>query len=400
MIVYLDEASRPIDVVMPREVALALADNKIATVLPTTDDDVWRVTAVQRVGVARLAGHEERITSKLPIVRLFFLLGYAHGRRVWRDEDVDLDTDHDVLAAVARAFIRQLGAAVSKGLLQGYRSVRESAPVVRGRIDFNEQLKRRTGIPAPIEIRYDELTIDIDENRMFVTAINRLLRLTQLDHESRRLLKRLETMFLGVALVPRGIPARAVHFDRRNEHYRPAYELAALIVRDSSLEHRHGNVVASGFLVNVAELFEDFVSAAMKEALEIHGGVVAAQLRSHLDASTRLAIRPDIAWSRHQNVVAIMDAKYKAEKPSGYPHADVYQMLAYCTRFGLSDGHLIYAAGEEEPTVHEIVGSTVRVHCHALNLDRSQQDVLRRVSALAAEIARTQSASVMVPQAF
>lgn len=387
MSVHLVEASRPIDVAMPRVVALGLAEHKIATVVPTSDEGIWRVTSVQRVGVVLIAGHVVRIEPKLPIARLFFLLGYANGRRIWRDEDLDLDDDHGILAAVAQAFIRQVGSAVSKGLLQGYRSMRESAAVVRGRIDFGVQLKRRSGIPAPIEISYDEFTIDTDENRMLATAIDRLLRLPQLDHESRRMLKRLESMFVGVALVHRGAPRNSVYFDRRNERYRSAYELATLIVSNSSLEHRQGAVRASGFLINVAEIFEDFVSAAMKEVLERRGGAVTAQLKRHLDAATRLSIRPDIAWSNHTEVIAILDAKYKAGKPSGYPNADVYQMLAYCTRFGLNDGHLIYAAGEAEPTTHEIVGSAVRVHCHALNLEGSPEDVLKRVNALGAVIA-------------
>jgi len=37
---------------------------------------------------------------------------------------------------------------------------------------------------------------------------------------------------------------------------------------------------------------------------------------------------------------AVVDAKYKAERASGFPNADLYQMLAYCTALGLRDGHL------------------------------------------------------------
>ena len=32
----------------------------------------------------------------------------------------------------------------------------------------------------------------------------------------------------------------------------------------------------------------------------------------------------------------MIDAKYKAEKPAGYPNADLYQLLAYCTVLGLT----------------------------------------------------------------
>ncbi|WP_167043550.1 restriction endonuclease [Salinibacterium sp. ZJ454] len=392
MTIELTEASPPIDLAMPRAVALALSDLRVATVIPTADEDVWRVSGVQRVGALRVAGHDVRITPKLPISRLFFMLGYANGRRIWRDSDVDLDTDTDLMAAVAQAFIRQVRIALSTGLLQGYRTVDASESVVRGRIDFNRQLKRRTGIPSPIEISYDEFTADIDENRVLAGAIDRLLRLPQLEHGARRTLKHFSRLFIGVDLLPRGVPTPRVHFNRRNQRYRPAFELATLILRNGSLEHRHGTTRATGFLLNVAEIFEDFLSEAIREKIEPLGGKVTAQMRGTLDQANRLTIRPDIAWNVHGRVVAILDAKYKAEKPAGYPHADVYQMLAYCTRWGLDDGHLIYAAGQTEPIVHEIVGTSVRVHCHALNLDGQPSEILARVGELTTQVARLASA--------
>lgn len=406
MMISLVEAAPPIDVLMPRLVALQLADLKIATVTPTLIDEVWRVSAVQRVGVVSISGHEVRISPKLPIKRLFFMMGYANGRRIWRDEDAQLDSDTDVLATVARVFIRRMRQAIAQGLLQGYVSIHESQSVVRGRIDFDEQLKRRPGIASPMAVAYDEFTVDIQENRMLAAAVGRLLRLPQIDVDSRRLLKRYEMVFQGVSLLQPGTPVGNVRFDRRNEHYRPAYELAALIVSGSSLEHRFGTTSASGFLMNVADVYEDFLGAAIKEALErTNGGTVSLQLRGYLDAASRLRIKPDIAWSTNGKVAAIVDAKYKAQKPAGYPNADVYQMLAYCSRYSLHEGHLVYAAGEEEPAIHSILGSGIRVHCHALNLDCSPPVLIDRVNALAARIAEGARAdpepgslSAIVPQ--
>ena len=49
--------------------------------------------------------------------------------------------------------------------------------------------------------------------------------------------------------------------------------------------------------------------------------------------------------------VAVFDAKYKLEgASSGYPNADAYQMLAYCTALRRHQGFLVYAkdSGERE----------------------------------------------------
>ena len=65
-------------------------------------------------------------------------------------------------------------------------------------------------------------------------------------------------------------------------------------------------------------------------------------------------MRPDFVWSHGGRARVVVDAKYKAEKPSGFPQADLYQMLAYCTVLGLDEGHLVYAKGTEEPAVHVV----------------------------------------------
>lgn len=92
-------------------------------------------------------------------------------------------------------------------------------------------------------------------------------------------------------------------------------------------------------------------------------------------------------WRVRDCVVAVADAKYKAEKPSGYPNADLCQLLAYCTVLGLPVGHLIYAAGNEVPARHVVRGSGVEIVCHALDLSRPPAELLASVQDLAAAIA-------------
>ncbi|MBO0801533.1 MAG: hypothetical protein J2P25_00440 [Nocardiopsaceae bacterium] len=87
------------------------------------------------------------------------------------------------------------------------------------------------------------------------------------------------------------------------------------------------------------------------------------------------------------SVVAVADAKYKAEKPSGYPNADLYQLLAYCTVLGLPTGHLIYAAGNETPAHHVVRGSGVEIVCHSLDLSQPPALLLAEISGLSEKIA-------------
>jgi 5-methylcytosine-specific restriction enzyme subunit McrC len=82
-----------------------------------------------------------------------------------------------------------------------------------------------------------------------------------------------------------------------------------------------------------------------------------------------------------------VDAKYKAEKPAGYPNADLYQLLAYCTVLGLDRGHLVYAKGGEEPAHHVVRRSGIEIICRAVDLDTEPAALLGQIQDLASHIA-------------
>ena len=60
-----------------------------------------------------------------------------------------------------------------------------------------------------------------------------------------------------------------IRYTRLNEHYRPAVELARLVLRSDSYELRHGAVRGTSFLVDMNRVFEDFVVVAIREALGV-----------------------------------------------------------------------------------------------------------------------------------
>jgi 5-methylcytosine-specific restriction enzyme subunit McrC len=135
-------------------------------------------------------------------------------------------------------------------------------------------------------------------------------------------------------------------------------------------------------------VFEDFVTVALCEALvTADGGRVDGQDPHLFDEAGRVRVLPDIVWKTGGTAVAVADAKYKAEKPAGYPNADLYQLLAYCTVLGLRYGHLIYAKGGQQPARHVVRQSGIEIICHAVDLDAGSDVLLAQMSALADRIA-------------
>lgn len=84
--------------------------------------------------------------------------------------------------------------------------------------------------------------------------------------------------------------------------------------------------------------------------------------------------------------MTVVDAKYKAQRYDGFPNADIYQLLAYCTAFGLPLGHLVNAAGNEEPRAYTNSAAGVQVVAHCLDLEARPADLVRQVAELAGVI--------------
>jgi 5-methylcytosine-specific restriction enzyme subunit McrC len=143
----------------------------------------------------------------------------------------------------------------------------------------------------------------------------------------------------------------------------------------------------------MSKIFEDFVGVAMREAMTPRGGRVQLQYPTYLDEGSAVPMRPDLVWLQDSTPLAVADAKYKAEKPSGFPQADLYQMLAYCTVLGLRRGHLIYARGNELPAQYQVINAPVQITCHALDLDLDPDDLVRQVERLAGVLARPEGAA-------
>lgn len=144
-----------------------------------------------------------------------------------------------------------------------------------------------------------------------------------------------------------------------------------------------GGLRIDGFLLDMNQLFEDFVTVALRESLRGTDLTSALQDPHHLDEAEMIRMKPDFVLYGPTGVpVAVADAKYKAEKRAGYPDSDLYQMLAYCTALGLSEGHLIYAKGNAPHTAHQVRHAGITLHQHALGLDQDPAALLADIAAL------------------
>ncbi len=382
--ITLTERAGPVEFRLDSAQAAALGASRFVKVTHT-DGDWWAVSPANYVGSANVNGIELHVRPKTPIASVFFLLGYARGDKHWIIDPVALDEDSELHPAFAGAFARQLDRALAAGVLQGYHSVEEALPLVKGRIRAADQLRRRFTMPLPVEVTYDEFDVDTVENQLLKTACLQLLRLPRVPAKTRQMLWHNARRLADVSVLTVGTPLPTWHPTRLNARYHVSLGLAEIALRATSLDLGPGPRASTGFMIDMARLFEDFVTAALRHALAPLGGRTRGQERVSMDTAGVVQLRPDVVWYPQQSdaPAAVFDAKYKTQDGSSFPNADLYQMLAYCTALQLSEGHLVYAQGEAPRASHVIRHAGITIHQHALDLAVSPARMLAGIDRIA-----------------
>jgi 5-methylcytosine-specific restriction enzyme subunit McrC len=373
------------------------------TIVPAAGEDAaYHLTPSSTVGAVEIGDLSVLIRPKIGIPQLLSLACYAMGvfkpqeKRLF-DFEEETETPLDTLALALHAAARR---AFSRGLLHGYRTEEEALHTVRGRIRFADQIRQRFGIPLPIEVRYDEFTDDITENQLVKAAAIRLGGMRPRSQDARRNLGWIAAMLENVSSVesfPKDVPD--VRFDRINEHYRGVVGLSRLILRHSAFESERGVVHATGFLMDMNTLFQEFLTVALRETLGLTERVFREKNIDTLDVDGKVKLRPDLTWWHGRDCQFVGDVKYKGIENESVPNADLYQLLAYVTALNLPGGLLIYAQGKAETATYTVRNSGRRLEVAALNLGGSLDAVLKRVDVLAERVKALRDEAIALDRA-
>jgi 5-methylcytosine-specific restriction enzyme subunit McrC len=359
--------------------------------------DEWLVTAGSYVGSIGAGPDSFLIRPKARLPNLLAMMDVEVPSEAWRREVIALQSDPDLLSAMARLFCVACEYATARGLRRSYVTHEESLVSPRGRIDV-AQIARRPGLPMPVPCRFDEHTADIPINRLLRAAVEQVRRIPALGprwkhrlHAQLAELSEVVTPIVDSSWVPTWQPAPM------ERHYETAVRLAHLLVSRLSLRDEVGETPSNTFLLNMNDLFEKWVTRQL--AKHVRGLQVVAQHGVSLGVAREIPMNPDITFWRDRKVVAVADCKYKLMHDGDGRSADYYQALAYATAYDLHDAWLIYARFSGDPT-----GSSVRVrntdrslHTVGIDLTGPIQQAIEQLRHLAALLVSDGSASADLP---
>jgi 5-methylcytosine-specific restriction enzyme subunit McrC len=351
---------------LPSEVVAVLIErhSRHLGLAPLPGLNRWLVTASSHVGSIGAGPDSFLIRPKAQLPNLLAMMDVEVPSETWRREVIALQTDPDLLSAMARLFCVACEYATARGLRRSYVAHEESLVSPRGRIDV-AQIVRRAGLPMPVPCRFDEHTADIPINRLLRAAVERARRVPTLGprwkhrlHAQLAELSEVVTPIVDSSWVPTWQPAPM------ERHYETAVRLAHLLVNRLSVRSDVGETSSNTFLLNMNDLFEKWVTRRLAE--HVRDVQVVAQHGVSLGAGREISMNPDITFWCDRKVVAVADCKYKLMHDGDGRNADYYQALAYATAYDLRDAWLIYARFPGDAT-----GSSVRVR----NTNRSLHTV-------------------------
>ena len=342
------------------------------------------------IGAFQVGDLSVSIRPKLAVSRVLFLASYAMDELKASPGWPPRVRARSLVQAMARLLALAAQRAFARGLHRDYRKHEEALTTVKGRIRVAEQIRRRFGVPIPVEVRYDDFTEDVTANRLVKAAAGALIQMRLRDERLTQVLARLENV--SRVEYERGrVPV--VRFNRLNEHYREVVALSRIVLQHRSIEAQRGDILAPGFLMDMNRVFERFVVRALRKELKLterafRSGQGLGQC-IFLAKDGGIQLKPDLTWWERGDCTFVGDAKYK-RIDHDTPNADLYQMLAYATALDLPGGLLIYAQGADAKT-YEVRHCGKLLEVFAFDLSGTRQELLDRVRALAERVRNLRS---------
>ena len=273
-----------------------------------------------------------------------------------------------------RMFIDEAFRLVKHGLKSNYETVQANEGFVKGKLVFNEHIKRNYAHREKAFVEYDEFNNNRVENRLIKSTLLYLYRKTA-STKNKTDLKTLLNAFSDVepSVDYKGDFGKCVP-DRNMKDYETVLVWCRIFLTGQGFTSFEGTEVAYALLFPMETLFESYIAAMMKKAFPEREFSVSAQDRKyHLFdyPGKRFLMRPDLVVTRKTDgAIFVMDTKWKllsANKPHyGISQPDMYQMYAYQKKYGAENITLLYPLTDEVPAGEEIVfqskdGVTVRV---------------------------------------
>lgn len=255
----------------------------------------------------------------------------------------------DVLELLISIFVDELLSLFKRDINRNYNPIIENESFIKGKIDFAENIKKNSYRKHLHSLKYEQFTENILMNQIFKTVVLNLIRKTVIKENRMKLGQALLWLEDVEQIKVTSDIWDKVAFTRLNQQYFTVFNMARLFYYNSSINLNKGNELTFSFLVPLNQLFERYVFQMLNESMERdlcvkYQGPV--NYLGYINGKKSFQLKPDITIIKKEQVLMILDAKYKevidSEANIDISQSDLYQMLAYSVKYKCDQIVLIY----------------------------------------------------------
>lgn len=261
----------------------------------------------------------------------------------------------DIVDHVALAFATTLESALLSGPLLFYQEREIFSRYARGRL-LLEPITNLITQPQTLHCLVDEMEFDNPHNRLLCWALETFQQTVRKPAVRARLYG-LRSNFVGI--FPQRLSPMALdrlQLPLQYEQYEPALSIAKWLARAETLGQLAGDRLGGGLVLDMARVFERFVSACLRAVALRHDTGITAHtvfqrsdlLAEEIGGASPFHTRPDDRLILNGRLALLVDAKYKGRSGDQAAHflridsSDLYQMLASATASGCARALLVY----------------------------------------------------------
>ena len=255
----------------------------------------------------------------------------------------------DMFEAFVHLFLTSVVLLTRRGLARAYRTQEANLPCLRGRILFPPHVRENLVDRSRFYVGYDEFTADRPANRLIHLALRRLMGVVR-HPVNRQRVRQLRIVFSDVPPSTNLDGDWGRHrVDRSMRHYDTVMPWVGLFLFGHGLATFAGPHVSRALLFPMEEVFEDFVTAAVRRhqrRFTVRAQGPMRPLATDSAGEKTFWLKPDIVLMERRQIRFVLDAKWKRLDPNAPNHGvsqdDAYQLFAYGKRYGCRRVVLIY----------------------------------------------------------
>ena len=261
------------------------------------------------------------------------------------EADLDVSSDANIYELFITMFVKEIDKLIHKGLKSEYILQEDNQPFLKGKLKFNEHIKRNYIHKEKFFVEYDEYLQDKVENRLIKSTISFLLKHTN-DYDNKKALRQQLFIFDDVSYSTSfEVDFKKVNLHRGMEHYEKAMRFAEVFLLHNSFSSIRGNDNVFSMLFPMEKVFEDYMEYVLENSKSTLGikkiyinGFQGDWLLGN-DNCKMINQQPDYLLEMNKNKFIVCDAKWKLfdvkENESkecatmSLSSSDVYQIFSY-----------------------------------------------------------------------